>query len=353
LKELPVSSGKIWRNIAGSRPLDEGRNSCNGAGKMLRKRRETVAKYRVISFDGGGIRGLIPIILLEKIIKTPGLENLLDSVDLLAGTSTGGLIALGLAQGHSLDTLRRFYEDKGKVIFKDSWMDDFKDLVKVTGADYDIRPLRRELQSLYKKETTLGSLDKKVLITSFDLEDDGKDYGRPRWKPKLFHNFQGLNTDRDSKAVDVGLYTCAAPTFFPSVDGYVDGGVYANNPAMCALAQTQDPRYGPPAKLDEVHLLSFGTGLNLQSIKGQSLDWGYWRWAKPIIYLMLEATTEIADYQCDKILGGRYHRLAPVFPPGKMYALDDVDKIPEMRDFAMNQKIDSTVGWLKQVWMGP
>ena len=134
------------------------------------------------------------------------------------------------------------------------------------------------------------------------------------------------------------------------MDGYIDGGVFASNPAMCALAQTQDRRYRPTPALDEVYLLSLGTGTSLQYIRGRSLDWGYGQWVRPLISLMLDGTSGIADYECRQILGDRYHRLAPVFPEGVTIALDDVGRIPYMTEFAGNLPIDDTIEWLKDSW---
>ena len=306
-----------------------------------------MAKYRVVSIDGGGIRGLVTTILLQKIIATPGLENFLDSIDLVAGTSTGGLLALGIADQINLAQIRDLYVEKGPKIFDDSWLDDLVDLGKLRGADYDTKPLRRELQNLFG-DATLGQLRKRVLITTFDL--DNEDPVNRTWKPKLFHNFPGLSNDRASRVVDVGLYTSAAPTYFPSVDGYIDGGVYANNPAMCALAQTQDSRYSPTPALDEVLLLSLGTGTSLQYIKGKTNDWGYAQWVKPLINLMLDGVAGIADYQCRQILGDSYHRLAPVFPAGVTVPMDEIDKIPYMIEFSEALPIDATIDWLTRTW---
>lgn len=307
-----------------------------------------MAKYRILSIDGGGIRGLITTVILQRIIATPGLENLLGTIDLIAGTSTGGLLALGIAHQLDLNRIREVYVEKGPEIFDDSWLDDLVDLGKLRGADYDIKPLRRVLRGLFG-EATLGDLRKRVLITAFDLDNE-EDAEERTWKPKLFHNFVGLNNDRASRAADVGLYTSAAPTYFPSVDGYIDGGVYASNPAMCALAQTQDHRYPPTPSLDEVLVLSLGTGTTLQYIKGKSHDWGYAQWVKPLISLMLDGTAGIADYQCKQMLRDRYHRLAPVFPAGTTVAMDDVKKIPYMVEFAETWPIGNTIDWLKRTW---
>ena len=309
--------------------------------------------YRVLSIDGGGIRGLVTTILLQQLVAVPGLERLLDEVDLVAGTSTGGLLALGIAGGMDLSEIRSLYVEKGPDIFDDSWLDDLVDLGKLRGADYRIEPLQRELKRLFG-ETTLGQLKKRVLITAFDL--DNEDEGRRTWKPKLFHNFPGPNSDRAELAFKVGLYTSAAPTYFPAVDGYVDGGVYASNPSMCALAQTQDTRYSPTPALRDVRMLSLGTGTSLQYIKGKSLDWGYAQWVKPLITLMLDGTAGIADYQCSQILCERYRRLAPTFPTGVTVPLDDVDRIPYMIEFAETFPVEqprewqATVEWVRQYW---
>ena len=307
-----------------------------------------MTKYRVVSIDGGGIRGLVTTILLQRIVKTPGLDNFLNSIDLVAGTSTGGLLALAIAHQIDLGEIRNVYVKKGSKIFDDSWIDDLVDLGKLRGADYNIKPLRRELRKIFGN-TSLGQLKKRVLIPAFDLDNEGRT--KRTWKPKLFHNFVGPKNDRTALAANVGLYTAAAPTYFPSVDGYVDGGVYANNPAMCALAQTQDKRYSPRPSLDEVVLLSLGTGTSLQYIKGRSHDWGYVQWVKPLISLMLDGAAGIADYQCQQILGQRYHRLAPVFPEGVTVPMDDVDKIPYMVKFSEKLNIDKTLEWLGKTWV--
>ena len=311
-----------------------------------------MAKYRIVSIDGGGIRGLVTTILLQRIVATRGLENFLDSIDLVAGTSTGGLLALGIAYGLDLAHIRDLYINKGPEIFDDSWLDDLRDLGKLRGADYSIKPLRSELKKLFGN-ATLGDLGKKVLITAFDLDNEDTNPAKRTWKPKLFHNFTGTNTDKAFSVVNVGLYTSAAPTYFPSVDGYIDGGVFATNPSMCALAQTQDKRYKPVPDLNDINLLSLGTGTSLQYITGKSHDWGSVKWIKPIFTLMFDGTAGIADYQCSQFLGERYHRLKPVFPASITVPMDDIRKIPYMIEFAETLDIDGTIRWLKKTWNKP
>ena len=312
-----------------------------------------MAKYRILSLDGGGIRSIITAIILQRLNAEPGLNGWLDLADLIAGTSTGGLLGLGLAHGLSPEFMRHVYETKGADIFDDSWLDDLVDLGKITGADYDIKNLERELKKIFKN-TTLAQLKRRVLIASFDLDNESGNEASRTWKPKLFHNFPGPDSDGDQLAYKVGLYTAAAPTYFPSVDGYVDGGVYATNPSMCALAQSQDRDFASRPLLSDVVLLSLGTGTCLLYIEGKELDWGYAQWAKQLITLMLDGTSGIADYQCHQILGDRYHRMAPVFPPHISIPMDAVDRIPYMVEFAESkEKVDltATIKWLKDYWV--
>jgi patatin-like phospholipase/acyl hydrolase len=308
-----------------------------------------MSRYRILSIDGGGIRGLVTTVILQRLVETPGLEGLLRDVDLIAGTSTGGLLSLAIANGIPLSRIRDTYTRRGPKIFDDSWLDDVVDLGKLRGADYGIAPLRRELKGLFG-ETTLGQLRKRVLITTFDLDNEDRSPSKRTWKPKLFHNFPGPNSDRSALAYKVGLYTSAAPSYFPTVDGYIDGGVFASNPSLCALAQSQDRRYAPTPPLDDVVLLSLGTGTSLQYITGATHDWGYIQWAKPLLSLMLSGTAGIADYQCAQLLRDRYHRLAPVFPPGKSVPLDGVKRIDYMVDFSGSVPLDETATWIRTYW---
>jgi patatin-like phospholipase/acyl hydrolase len=192
--------------------------------------------YRILSIDGGGIRGLLSLILLQRLEK--GFPRWLDKTDLLAGTSTGGIVALGLAHGATVTELRRLYEERGKRIFDDSWWDDLCDLGKTRGADYKTKNLETEVRRLLGN-AKLKDLDKRVLIPTFDLDNEKPE--ERSWAPKFFHNFPGEDSDGEQLAYKVALYTSAAPTYFPSVDGYIDGGVVANNPIRL---RPRSPGYG-------------------------------------------------------------------------------------------------------------
>ncbi|MBN1640312.1 MAG: patatin-like phospholipase family protein [Anaerolineae bacterium] len=309
-----------------------------------------MTRYRILSLDGGGIKGIVTAIAMQRLTRTTGIEDWLSQVDLIAGTSTGGLLALAIAYGLDLQSIRELYERQGPAVFADTWLDDVRDLGKLVGADYDIAVLERELARIFG-DATLGDLAKRVLITSFDLDNEGAGGHARTWKPKLFHNYPGEDSDAEALVRRVGLYTAAAPTYFSTVDGYVDGGVYATNPSMCALAQAQDARFRERPALDEVVLLSLGTGASLTYISGKRLNWGYVQWARPLVTLMLEGSAGIADFQCRQMLGQRYHRLAPVYPAGVSVPMDAVDQIPYLVRFAQELDLDATARWIQEEWV--
>lgn len=307
-----------------------------------------MAKYRILSLDGGGIRGLLTAIVLERL--EAAIPGFLAQADLLAGTSTGGIIALGLAHGLTPTDLRNLYEKRGAKIFDDSWFDDVIDIGGLSGADYDNKNLTKELKAVFG-ETQLKDLARKVLIPTFDLDNEDPNPAKRSWKPKFFHNFAGADSDGRELAAKVALYTSAAPTYFPTVDGYIDGGVVANNPSLAALAQSQDVRAIPnPPALADVVLLSLGTGRSLSRIDGKNLDWGLGQWAKPIINILMDGLVGVPDYQCQQILDDKYYRFSPVFPPGVNIPLDGVKQIPDLVRFATALEVSKVEAWIQSTW---
>ena len=303
--------------------------------------------FRIIALDGGGIRGALTAVLLERLQQRyPSLLNPAAAVTLFAGTSTGGILALGLAAGLTPVQMRDLYVVNGKSIFDAAWLRDIADLGGIAGAKYDNSNLKAVLGQTFAG-ITLGNLQHRVLISSFQLDDGA---ANPNWKPKFFHNFPGPDSDAAELAVDVAMETSAAPTYFPSYKGFIDGGVIANNPSMAALAQALDGR-NPAAEratLQDITLLSVGTGTSLQYIREKEVDWGDAQWIQPLISIMLDGSAGVADFQCAQLLGSRYQRLAPVFPAGTSIGLDDVARIVDLLSFAQSVNIDSTIAWLQE-----
>jgi patatin-like phospholipase/acyl hydrolase len=302
--------------------------------------------YRILALDGGGIRGLLTAVLLERLeLEVPGF---LERVDLFAGTSTGGILALALAAGRSPSDMIALYRRRGRAVFAGPLLDRLGDLGGLRGARYDARPLARALGEVFG-DARLADLPRRVLVPAFDLDNEGAG-GAPRhWKPKFFHNFPGPGGDGAERIVDVAMRTSAAPTYFPSWQGYIDGGVVANNPAMAALAQALDRGTGG-RRLGEVRLLSLGTGTNPQYIRGERLDWGLVAWARPILDVMMDGMMGVADYQCARLLGARYHRLAPFLP--RRIAMDDVGRLGALERLACAVDLAPTANWVRRRFAG-
>ena len=300
--------------------------------------------YNILALDGGGVRGVVETVLLMRLEQEHA--NLLRDVDLLVGTSTGGIIALALAAEIPLDQIKEFYTEKTRTIFKDSFWDNVRDIGKVRGANYSTDGLRTLLRE-YFGDMKLRDLNKKVAITAFDLDNEVTDPRRRAWKPKIFHNFDGMDSDGDLDVVDVGLYTSAAPIYFPTVDGYIDGSVIANNPALVGIIQALDRR-AAGRYLSDLHVLSIGTGKTRGYIKGEALDWGIAQWALRLLPILFDGAIDMVTFECNQLLGGRFHRLEPVFD--KKFGLDDWKAIPELVQLTEEENISATVEWLRENW---
>lgn len=300
--------------------------------------------YKILSLDGGGLRGLITARLLQRLNDHPRIKNFLDDVDMITGTSTGGILALGLASGKTPDQICSLYKDKGKLIFCDSLWDDICDFGTLLGADYSSKPLKQELSNIFGN-LTLSELTKKVAIPTFDLDNEEQGDDRT-WKPKIFHNFSGVDADMMIKVADVALYTSSAPTFFPSADGYIDGGVFANNPSMIGIAQviSHTNIEWEASELKDVSLLSVGTGINNDYITGDR-DWGAIQWIKPLINILVDGVSGVADYQSKQLLGDRYNRLQINLGKEKI-AMDAVKMLDRMDEIATTHDISNTVAWI-------
>jgi len=298
--------------------------------------------YHIVALDGGGIRGLYTAVLLDRLSEqVPGFT---DRADLLAGTSTGGILALGLAKGIAVKDLVALYQNNGSAIFSRTLWHEIRDLGDLTGSKYDDDDLIRIIQDTFGEGTLNDLLPRHVLVPSFDLDNQAVPPAPRMWKPKFFHNFKGGDSDGQEKIAEVALRTSAAPTYFPAYQGYVDGGVVANNPAMAALAQAIDPGTGGQ-QLADLRIFSVGTGLTPQFVSGDMLDWGLAQWAPVLANIIIEGMMGVADYECARLLGEKYFRLGPVLPAP--VPLDCADKIPSLIAYAQGVDITEAVKWLK------
>jgi uncharacterized protein len=307
--------------------------------------------FRILSFDGGGIRGLLSTLLLRRLIDESSVSDLIDRVDMFAGTSTGGLIALGLAAEIPLDRIRDLYLQKGPKIFSEKFFAQFRDVGNLFRPQYSNRELRQVLGEIFG-DKKLGDLKRRVLIPAFEL-DNLKDKGpgeARRWKAKIFHNLLNREADKDRLVRDVALYTCSAPIYFPVADGFIDGGVFAINPSLCAIAQALDRRWRRHPRLGDIRLLSIGSGQRIAYLAGDEHNWGVVQWGAKIIPILMEGAQETTHFQCVQLLGdSQYCRVQPIFPED--YRMDSVDRIPEMMDFAIKSvNLTQATAWIRQNW---
>jgi uncharacterized protein len=130
-----------------------------------------------------------------------------------------------------------------------------------------------------------------------------------RWVPRFFHNLNDT-VSLDDLVVDVAMRTSAAPTYFPIYQGFVDGGVFANNPALCAITTA----ISAGIKMEDIVVLSISTGkdgLYLSQKQYGEGDWGFLQWAPKLIDLILDGGVEVTDFQCSQIIGERHARPVP------------------------------------------
>jgi patatin-like phospholipase/acyl hydrolase len=293
--------------------------------------------YSVLSLDGGGIKGLLTARLLARLEADH--PTLIADIDLFAGTSTGGILALGLAAGKAPSDIVDMYLNHAKTIFEDSIWDNLLDLGGAVGADYGSGGLKRTLEDIFG-DMLLGDLPKKVLIPTFQAVSETG----PAWRPKFFNNY--LGSDTSERVVDVAMRTSAAPTYFPSYQGYVDGGTVANNPAMAAIATCLDPK-GAAVSLDDIKLLSVSTGSSEYSIDGDTNDWGWVKWARPILDILVGGVSGVSDFQCGKLLGDDYLRLNTVLD--RDMALDSIegDSMEYLLAAADGVDLTDVLAWLR------
>lgn len=297
-------------------------------------------RYRILTFDGGGIRGALTISLLNRISnRLPGVFN---NTDLYAGTSTGSLIALGFAAKLSIKDLQELYSlETCKSIFKPYSSG-------ILRPRYNINRFKEIVESLFSSDMCLNDLDFKVIIPAFRVDEDNGD----GWCPIFFSNLPSSD-NKNMKVVDVALASCAAPVYFSSYNKYIDGGVVANNPSAVALSFALGMLCGRKS-LPAVRLLSVGTGYSPNYIKNNTGYWGAIQWLLstdppvPLINLLLDGAARADDMITSQLLGKNYQRLNPILT--ESIGMDHYWKIDFLKDFAGSLDIDETIKWLMTNW---
>lgn len=268
----------------------------------------------MLSIDGGGVRGVLPASFLAA-VEQQIQGDLVDYFDLVVGTSTGGIVALGLGAGLSAAEVRDFYLERGPRIFTGSRL---RKARQWATAKYDPEQLRQELEDVLGQRR-IGESKTRLVIPSMDV-----DSGRVRlWKtahhPRLAQDYAHL-------MVEAAMATSAAPTFFRAhltQEGVplVDGGVFANNPAGLAAVEAVGVLNWPR---DEIAILSLGCGAEALDVRTR----GWWRSgilgvAPKLSAVFLAAQSDASSGMATHLLADRtkFVRISPMLPGGR-YGLD-------------------------------
>jgi hypothetical protein len=357
--------------------------------------------FNILSIDGGGIRGIVPAMILAEIERRTG-RRIAEMFDLIAGTSTGGILALGLTvpdapesgkPRYEASQLVSFYEDDGKEIFQSFW----RNVVSLHGLveeRYPSQPIERVLRKYLGAETKLSEALTDVLITSYEIETC-----RP-----FFFTRRKARASRggrfDPRMWEVARATTAAPAYFPPYQmkrsrlaplTFIDAGIFVNNPTLCAYVEavcvhSQSPGAAAPegqpggsrqserpvevqseigAGADAVDYLvvSLGTGeINAPIRYEDAKNWGTLRWARPLIDIAYDGGSDTVDAQMRQLMHVvkrpyLYFRFQPSLSEG-ISALDDTSErnIDDLKrraelvfvDPEKSEKLEKLCGLLKE-----
>lgn len=286
---------------------------------------------KILSIDGGGIRGVIPAVILAE-IEHRTRRPVAEMFDLVAGTSTGGILALGLTKPgddgraeYDAAALVELYEREGATIFRRSPWRRFIALENLLDEKYPADGLE-EVMRRYFGDVPVSQALTEVLVTSYDIEHR---------QPYLFKRHKARSDPRREWPMwQAARATSAAPTYFEPAKlplnrgkshlALVDGGLYANNPAMCAYVEA---RKIWPEETDFM-VVSMGTGELTRSIPyDDAKNWGLAKWAQPILGVVFDGVSDAVDYQLRDLCEdeatrvSQYHRFQVVLTEGN----DDMD----------------------------
>jgi patatin-like phospholipase/acyl hydrolase len=279
---------------------------------------------RILAIDGGGIRGVIPAKVLVAIEQQTG-KRIAQLFDLIAGTSTGGILAAGLCvpdtdgktPKYPATKLLDLYKVHGHEIFSSGPL---RFAVSVfVGPQYSPAALEAQLLD-YLGESRLADAVTGLLITSFDMN------AGEAW---FFSREQAIvHPERNYLLREVARATSAAPTYFPPFKlgsapdkpVLVDGGVFANNPALCAWVDAHENT----SVESDVFILSLGTGSVPHPVWfDRARRWGKLEWARPAIGSFLDGQSDTTEYELGRLLDDKHYLRLQVKLPVANEAMDN------------------------------
>lgn len=312
--------------------------------------------FNVLSLDGGGSKGVVTVALLRELERQAG--PFLHNIDLFAGTSIGAANAAALACGRSVQSMVDFYDDEGCSIFGKHYRapgvigsvlsalervplagNTIAKLADLFYPKWSNDGLQSALQNYFGEATLLADVPNKLMMTSMKLDAECPfvKSGLRVVAPFVFGNFElpvevSPQTGSDLRLYDAVLRSMSAPTYFESHEGFVDGGMFANNPCMAAYAGALSLTRQSASPVN-INLLSIGTGISASAIPNSArLAWGLFRWGEAAMTASATAVDEFDSVLVQSVMGDRFNRLNIELP--HTFALDDCKNIPELRRIA-------------------
>jgi hypothetical protein len=276
---------------------------------------------RILTIDGGGIKGVFPAAFLAELEDWLGAP-IWEYFDLIAGTSTGGIIAMGLALGLTAGELLQVYKEDGPAIFPSRRVT--SNLRQLLRAKYSLDPLRHALTKTFG-DRRIGHCRKRLLVPSLDLAAERVYIYKTAHHPSLIRDY-------NVAAIEVGLATVAAPTYFPihlSEEGaYIDGSLWARNPLALAVVEAIGVLDWPRK---DIRVLSLGCTSHPLAIAWEKrLSFGASYWGGRIADVFMKAQSSSAIAMAHTLIGS--HSVFRISPDtsSQRFTLDGVRHIPEL-----------------------
>lgn len=298
--------------------------------------------FKILSFDGGGIKGALSARLILRICKK--YPSFLKDIDLFAGTSTGALISLSLAYSKNAYIIDNFYNmENVKKIFSKKRPNLFK-------PKFSNKNLLNQLKTHFPENLKLKDLKSYVFIPAFSTNG----FTSNSWEPVFFNNLTNNSTDNFS-VIDAALASSAAPTYFPSHKGFIDGGVVVNNPtpiaSFFALSKLNSIKSS-----SELRILSIGTGSFPDVITSNTSKWGMLQWAydpfitikSPILTILLEGSSLVEDIYCRELFMQNYFRLNPKIPDH--IEIDDYKQVNKLKEIADSVNLTQLCNYIDNIF---
>jgi len=284
--------------------------------------------FRILAIDGGGIRGMLPAIIVAELEKrlrlVTGREDsyISDYFDMIAGTSAGGILSCVYLYNKDVSRLDAseavtLLEKNGPKIFQKRF---FGFIIRLFDALYPARGINSALKRTFG-ETKLSDAICNCAIMAYDITER---------KAVIFtRDSAQQEPGRDYRLRDIARATSAAPTYFrvakaKSMAGdfsyLIDGGIYANDPTICAIVEAKKTKFGQKdeyPKISDMFVVSIGTGKVVKSYNYEKTKkWGVISWAIPVIDMLQSSSAEVVSYQVDKLFDSencreQYIRIVP------------------------------------------